>query len=99
MAVDYQAMLDRRAQVADEIVETVNKLGELAAEERDLQDQLRRAAEHDGSRTNPVSNPVSVMDAICAELTRAGLSPHRVDARIRLGAEPAHEGNDRAAGA
>jgi hypothetical protein len=95
MAVDYQAMLDRRAQVADEIVETVNKLGELAAEERDLQDQLRRAAERDGSRTNPVS----VMDAICAELTRAGLSPHRVDARIRLGAEPAHEGNDRAAGA
>jgi hypothetical protein len=84
MAVNYQELLERRAEVADEIVKTIDKLGELAAEERDLQDQLRRAAEHDGSRTNPFSTASTVMDAVNSELTRAGISPRRADPRFRL---------------
>ena len=84
MAVDYQELLDRRATVADEIVKTVDKLGDLVRQEVDLQDTLRRAAEHDGSRTNPFSTQATVSDAICAALTRAGVSPHRADPRINL---------------
>jgi hypothetical protein len=40
--VDYQALLDRRAAVAAEITKVIDTLGALAAEERDLQDRLRR---------------------------------------------------------
>jgi|SRR4051812_29246249 hypothetical protein len=84
MAEDYQEMLDRRAAVADEIVKTIDALGELAAEERDLQDRLRRLGEHAGSRTNPFSTASTVADAINSELTRAGISPRRADPRFRL---------------
>jgi hypothetical protein len=83
---EIEEMLARRAVVADEIVATIDKLGVLVRQEAELQDQLRRAAERDGSKTNPFSNPVTISDAICAELTRVGLAPHRADARLRLGA-------------
>jgi hypothetical protein len=84
MAVDYQGLLDRRAAVANEIVATIDKLGELAAEEVALQDRLRRLAEAAGVRANAFSTAVSITDAVNAELTRCGLSPRRNDPRLRL---------------
>jgi hypothetical protein len=82
--VDYQALLDRRAAVAAEITKVIDTLGALAAEERDLQDRLRRLGEGAGVKANPFSTAVTVVDAICSELTRAGLSPRRADPRMRL---------------
>jgi hypothetical protein len=84
MVVDYQALLDRRAAVAAEITKVIDILGALAAEERDLQDRLRRLGEGAGVKANPFSTAVTVVDAICSELTRAGLSPRRADPRMRL---------------
>jgi hypothetical protein len=83
-AVDHQALLTRREQVADEITQTIGKLGVLCREEVELRDQLRRAAEADGSRANAFSTASSVMDVINSELTRAGLTPRRADPRVRL---------------
>jgi hypothetical protein len=77
-------MLARRTQVADEITKTIDALGRLVAEELDLQGQLRRIAEADGSRTNPFSTASMIMDVINSELTRAGVSPYRADPRHRL---------------
>ena len=87
--MDYQALLDRRAAVAAEITKVIDTLGALAAEalaaeERDLQDRLRRLGEGAGVKANPFSTAVTVVDAICSELTRAGLSPRRADPRMRL---------------
>jgi hypothetical protein len=45
MAVDYQTLLDRRAEIAEEITQTVGRLGVLVRQEVELQDHLRRAAE------------------------------------------------------
>ena len=45
MAENYQELITRRAVVADEIVATVDRLGELVHEERDLQERLRRLGE------------------------------------------------------
>ena len=75
-------MLDRRAAVAEEITQTIDKLAELVAEERQLEDWLRRAAERAGSRANAFSTTPTVMDAINSELTRAGLSLCRADPRM-----------------
>jgi hypothetical protein len=86
MAVDYQELLDRRAVIADQIVATVEKLGELAAEKRDLQDRLRRLGEAAGVRANAFATQLSVLNAVNSELTRCGLSPRRSDPRLRLGA-------------
>jgi hypothetical protein len=82
--VDYQALLTRRERIADEITQTIGRLGVLCREELELRDQLRRAAEADGSRTNPFMTASSVMDAVNSELTRAGLSLRRADPSIRL---------------
>jgi len=81
---DIERMLARRERIADEITEAATRLGELALQEIELQDQLRRAAERDGAKTNPFSTAYSVTDAICSELTRAGLSLRRSDPRFRL---------------
>jgi hypothetical protein len=86
MAEDYQDLLARRAAVANEIVATIDRLGDLAAEERNLQDRLRRLAEAAGVKATPFSTATTVMDAICSELTRCGLSPRRADPRMRLSA-------------
>jgi hypothetical protein len=83
-AVDHQALLTRRVRIADDITQTIGKLGVLMREELELRDQLRRAAEAAGSRTNPFMTASSVMDAVNSELTRAGLTPRRADPRIRL---------------
>jgi hypothetical protein len=77
MPVDYQALLARRAAVAEEMTQAIGRLGVLVREEQELQDRLRRGAEAGGTRANPFHTASTVMDAICAELTRAGLSPHR----------------------
>jgi hypothetical protein len=82
--VEYQELLTRRAAVADEIVKTIDTLGELVAEERELQDRLRRLGEAAGVKATPFSTAVTVTDAINSELTRAGLSPRRADPRMRL---------------
>jgi hypothetical protein len=82
--VDYQALLTRRERIADEITQTIGRLGVLMREELELRDQLRRAAEADGSRTNPFMTASSVMDAVNSELTRAGLNLRRADPSIRL---------------
>jgi hypothetical protein len=66
-------LLDRRAAVAEEITQTIDKLAELVAEERQLEDRLRRLGEGAGVRANPFSTATTVVDAICSELTRAGL--------------------------
>jgi hypothetical protein len=84
MVMDYQALLDRCAAVAAEITKVIDTLGALAAEERDLQDRLRRLGEGAGVKANPFSTAVTVVDAICSELTRAGLSPRRAGPRMRL---------------
>jgi hypothetical protein len=70
MVVDYQALLDRRVAVADEIVATIDKLGELATEERDLQDRLRRLGEAAGVKANAFSTAATITDALNSELTR-----------------------------
>ena len=82
--MDYQALLTRRERIADEITQTIGRLGVLMREELELRDQLRRAAEADGSRTNPFMTASSVMDAVNSELTRAGLNLRRADPSIRL---------------
>jgi hypothetical protein len=84
VVVECQELLTRRAEVAEEIVKTIDKLGELAAEERDLQDRLRRLGEAGGVKATPFSTTVTTVDAINSELTRAGLSPRRADPRMRL---------------
>jgi hypothetical protein len=84
MAVDHQALLTRRERVADDITQTIGKLGVLMREELELRDQLRRTAEAAGSRTNPFQSVRTVMDAVNSELARAGLQLRRADPRIRL---------------
>jgi hypothetical protein len=82
VAVDYQTLLDRRAEIAEEITQTIGRLGVLCRQEVELQDHLRRAAERAGSRANAFSTTPTVMDAINSELTRAGLSLCRADPRM-----------------
>ena len=82
--MEYQELLARRAQVADAIVATIDKLGELVAEERELQDRLRRLGEAAGVKATPFSTAVTTVDAVNSELTRVGLSPRRADPRMRL---------------
>jgi hypothetical protein len=81
---DYHELLDRRTRVADDITQTIGKLGVLMREELELRDQLRRAAEAAGSVTNPFATAISTESAVNAELTRAGLNLRRGDPRIRL---------------
>ena len=81
---DIEAMLARREQIAAEIVKAVDLLGVLVRQEIELQDTLRRAAERDGSRTNPFSTASTVMDALNSELVRVGVNPRRADPRHRL---------------
>jgi hypothetical protein len=82
--VETETLLDRRAQVAEEISKTIAQLGTLLSEELQLRDQLRRALERDGLSTIVFETAVSIQDAICGELTKAGLHPHRADPRLRL---------------
>ena len=63
MAVDYQELLRTSTTVADEIVKTVDKLEIWCAGSGS---PLRRAAEHDGSRTNPFSTQATVSTPCCA---------------------------------
>lgn len=84
--VETEQLLDRRAEIADEITQTIGRLGVLLRQEVEVTDQLRRIAEADGSRTNPFSTASTVVDAINSELTRAGLAPRRADPRFRLSA-------------
>jgi hypothetical protein len=81
---DIEGLLARRAEVANDIVKTIDLLGALVRQQVEVEDQLRRAAERDGSRTNPFSTASTVADAINSELTRAGISPRRADPRFRL---------------
>jgi hypothetical protein len=71
--VDYQALLDRRAQIGDEISQTIGRLGVLLGvlmrQEVELQNLLRRTAEAAGVKANAFATPTTVPDAICAELT------------------------------
>jgi hypothetical protein len=82
--VDYQALLIERAEVVDDIVETISKLGTLVRQEAELRNQLMRIQRDAGSTAEPFSTATSVADAVCAELGRAGLSLYRADPRICL---------------
>jgi hypothetical protein len=82
--VETETLLTRRAEIADEITQTIGRLGVLLRQEVEVTDQLRRVAEADGSRTNPFSTAVTTVDAINSELTRSGLAPRRADPRMRL---------------
>ena len=84
--VNYNSLLDCRAEIAEEITQTIGRLGVLCRQEVELQDQLRRAAERAGSRANAFSTTPTVMDAINSELTHAGLRLCRADPRMRLNA-------------
>lgn len=86
MVEDYQELIHRRRAVVDEIVTTVEKLGELVTKERDLQERLRRLGEAAGVKANAFATQLSTMDALNSEMTRCGLSPRRADPRLRLGA-------------
>ena len=59
-------------------------MGELVAEERELQDRLRRLGEAAGVRANAFSTAATITDAVNSELTRSGLNPRRSDPRMRL---------------
>src|SRR3954463_16155169 len=83
---DVEAMLARRAEIADEITQTIGRLGVLWRQEVELQDQLRRAGEHAGVRANAFSTTPDLTDAICGVLTRVGLSLRRSDPRMRVSA-------------
>jgi hypothetical protein len=83
---EMEQMLARREQIAEEITQTIGRLGVLCRQEVELQDQLRRAAERAGSRANAFSTTPTVMDAINSELTHAGLRLCRADPRMRLNA-------------
>ena len=72
---EIEQVLARREQIAAEIVKAVDLLGVLVRQEIELQDTFRRAAEGDGSRTNPFSTASTVMDALNTELIRVGLNP------------------------
>jgi hypothetical protein len=84
--VDYQKLLDRRAEIAEEITQTIGRLGVLCRQEVEITETLRRAAERAGSRANAFSTTPTVMDAINSELTHAGLRLCRADPRMRLNA-------------
>jgi hypothetical protein len=84
MTVDYQTLLDRRAEIAEEISQTVGRLGVLVRQEVELQEHLRRAAERAGSKATAFSTTPTFLDAINSELTRAGLSLCCADPRMRL---------------
>jgi hypothetical protein len=83
---DVEQMLARREQIAEEITQTIGRLGVLWRQEVELQEQLRRAAERAGSRANAFSTTPDLTDAICGELTRVGLSLRRSDPRMRVSA-------------
>jgi hypothetical protein len=84
--VETEQLLDRRAEIADEITQTIGRLGVLLRQEVELQDTLRRAAEAGESRTNPFSTTPDLTDAVCGELTRIGLALRRSDPRLRVAA-------------
>jgi hypothetical protein len=84
MAVDYQTLLDRRAEIAEEITQTISSLGSLLRQEVEVQDKLRRLGETAGVKANPFQTASTVQDAINSELTRSGLPPRRSDPRMRL---------------
>jgi hypothetical protein len=84
MPVDYQALLDRRAAVAEEMVQVIGRLGALAREEIELRTQLSRLQRAAGSVALPFSTQPTTMDAINSELTRAGLALNRADPSNRL---------------
>jgi hypothetical protein len=84
MAEDYQELIRRRAVVADQIVDVIETLGQLATEERALEERLRKLGEAAGVKANAFSTAVSITDAISSELTRCGLSPRRADPRLRV---------------
>jgi hypothetical protein len=81
---EIEQMLARRAEVANDIVKTIDLLGALVRQEIELQDTLRRAVERDGSRTNAFSTASTIMDAVNSELVRVGVNPRRADPRYRL---------------
>jgi hypothetical protein len=83
---DVEKMLQRREQIADEISQVVGRLGVLVREESELQETLRRAAKRAGSKANAFATTPDITDALCAELTRAGLALRRADPRLRLSA-------------
>src|SRR5919112_156497 len=82
--MEIEEMLAERAQVADAIVRTIDKLGDLLRDELELQDQLRRAAEADGSKANVFATASVIMECVNSELVRVGVSPRRADPRYRL---------------
>jgi hypothetical protein len=93
MQIELEQLLARREAIADEITAVIGKLGVLVREEQELQDHLRRAAERDGSRTNAFATALTVSDAVCGELTAAGLVPRRGDPAVHLA--PLIEGQHR----
>jgi len=88
MAEDYQELIQRRAVVADQIVDVIETLGQLAAEARALEDRLRKFGEANGVKANAFSTQPNLEDGINSELSRAltpaSISPRRSDPRLRL---------------
>jgi hypothetical protein len=84
MADKIEDLLRRRANVADQIVAVITKLGTLVRQQTELEASLRRISEADGSRTNPFATQPTFADAVNAELTAAGLDLRRADPSVRL---------------
>jgi hypothetical protein len=86
VVVNYNSLLDCRAEIAEEITQTIGRLGVLVRQEVEITETLRRAAERAESKANAFSTTPTVVDAINSELTRAGLSLCRADPRMQVNA-------------
>jgi hypothetical protein len=81
---EIEQMPQRREAIAAEMSELIKRLGTLAAEEKPLTDDLRRALSAASIKTEPFATQPNFAEAICAELNRIGLNLHRADPRIGL---------------
>ena len=82
---DVEQMLAAREAATDAIIQAVGRLGMALREEQALTQALRRALRAAGISAEPFNTQPSFREAICAELTRAGLTAlHRADPRISL---------------
>src|SRR4051812_35589448 len=75
---DVEAMLTRRAEIADEITQTIGRLGMLVREEKELAAQIRRELGRVDISAQPFSTHPDFETIINHELGQAGVEAWRV---------------------